>query len=197
MSILRKSMIGLSLLTFVFSISAKEQQPQLPDPTKMMEVYKKLATPGAPHQLFTKLVGSWGTITKEWMAPGKPSVETKGTAEFKTMLGGRYLQQEFLGEMMGQPYFGFGIDGYDNLQKKYFATWMDNMSTGLFVMEGVASADGKAITLSGKHPEPDGGVMTHRAVWKIIDVNNQRFEMYGAHQGGEEFKMMEIIYKRK
>jgi len=39
--------------------------------------------------------------------------------------------------------------------------------------------------------------MTHRAVWKIVDNNNQTFDMYGAHQGGKETKMLEITYTRK
>jgi hypothetical protein len=39
--------------------------------------------------------------------------------------------------------------------------------------------------------------MTHRAVWKIVDNNNQTFDMYGAHHGGKETKMMEIVYTRK
>jgi hypothetical protein len=39
--------------------------------------------------------------------------------------------------------------------------------------------------------------MTHRAVWKIVDDNTQTFEMHGAHKGGKETKMMEIVYTRK
>ena len=64
-------------------------------------------------------------------------------------------------------------------------------------MEGTASADGKTITLKGGHDEPGGGYMTHRAVWKIVDNNNQTFDMFGTHRGGKEMKMMEIIYTRK
>jgi hypothetical protein len=74
---------------------------------------------------------------------------------------------------------------------------MDSMGTGIFIMEGTAGPDGKTITLNGSHPEPGGGKMTHRAVWKIIDNNNQSFEMYGAHHGQKEAKLMEITYTRK
>ena len=64
-------------------------------------------------------------------------------------------------------------------------------------MEGTASADGKTITLKGSHPEPGGGKMTNRAVWKIVDNDTQTFDMYGAHHGGKETKVLEIIYSRK
>lgn len=39
--------------------------------------------------------------------------------------------------------------------------------------------------------------MTHRAVWKIVDDNNQVFEMYGAHGKEKETNNLEIIYTRK
>lgn len=39
--------------------------------------------------------------------------------------------------------------------------------------------------------------MTHRAVWKIVDNDNQIVEMYGAHEKQKETKFLEIIYTRK
>ena len=174
----------------------KEVEKQI-DPQAMMEMYKKLATPGEPHKLFASLAGSWTTKTKSWMEPDKPPVESTGSAEMKMLLDGRFLKQKFTGEMMGQPFFGMGIDGYDNLRKKYVTAWIDTMGTGIFLMEGTTSADGKTITLQGQHEEPGGGQMTHRAIWKIIDNNNQTFDMYGTHHGGKEMKMMEITYIRK
>jgi hypothetical protein len=137
------------------------------DPQAMMELYQKLATPGEPHKLLASLAGSWTTQTKEWMEPGKPPTEASGTADMKMVLDGRFLQQDFNSTMMGQPYTGIGTTAYDNLRKKYVSTWIDSMGTGIFVMEGTASADGKTITLKGSHPEPGGGQMTHRAVWKM------------------------------
>jgi hypothetical protein len=131
------------------------------------------------------------------MEPGKPPMESTGSAEMKTLLDGRYLQQELTGDMMGQSYSGIGTTGYDNIRKKYVSTWIDSMGTGIFVMEGTASADGKTITLTGKHEVPGGRSMTHRAIWKIVDDNTQTFDMFGTHQGGKEMKMMEITYTRK
>ncbi len=177
---------------------AKDKKPAKPmDPQAMMELYTKLASPGEPHKLFASLAGSWTTKTKEWMEPNKPPMESTGSAELKMLLDGRFLQQEFTGSMMGKPYSGIGISAYDNIRKCYISTWMDTMGTGIFSMEGTASADGKTITLKGKHAEPGGGHMTHRAIWKIVDSNNQTLDMYGAHHGGKETKMMEISYTRK
>ncbi|BCA56979.1 conserved exported protein of unknown function [Nitrospira sp. KM1] len=194
--------VGIFLISAFVLLSgspawAKDKNSKPADPQAMMEAYQKLATPGEPHKLFATLAGSWTTKTKSWMEPGKPPVESTGSAEMKMLLGGRFLQQEFSGEMMGQPFNGYGIDGYDNLRKKYVTAWIDTMGTGLFIMEGTASPDGKTITMKGQHAELGGGQMTHRAVWKIIDENTQTFDMYGSHHGQKEMKMMEITYQRK
>lgn len=198
MRIIQLTLTTLCVVLMTSVAFAKDKKAaQHSDPRAMMELYTKLAMPGEPHKLFASLAGSWTTQTKEWMEPGKPPVESTGSAEMKMLLDGRFLQQEFTGDMMGKPYSGIGISAYDNIRKRYVSTWIDTMSTGIFIMEGTGSVDGKTITLKGQHAEPGGGNMTHRAVWKIVDSNNQTFDMYGAHHGGKEMKMMEIIYTRK
>ncbi len=188
--------LALALIASAVMAKEKKHEKQV-DPQAMMEVYQKLATPGEPHKLFATLAGSWTTKTTEWMEPGKPPSESTGSVEMKMLLDGRFLQQDFSGDMMGQPYSGIGTTGYDNLRKRYVSTWIDTWGTGIFQMEGTASADGKTITLKGRHDEPGGGQMKHRAVWKIVDSNTQTFDMYGTHHGGKEMKVMEIVYTRK
>ncbi len=188
----------LALFVLASPVMAKDKKSDKPmDQQAMMEVWKQLAMPGEPHKLFATLAGSWTTTTKDWMEPGKPPTESTGSAEMKMLLDGRFLYQEYNAQMMGQPFSGVGIDAYDNMTKKYMTAWVDTMGTGIFMMEGTASADGKTITLKGSHPEPGGGKMTHRAVWKIVDNNTQTFDMYGAHHGGKEMKVLEITYSRK
>jgi hypothetical protein len=193
--------LTLTCLCLVMSASlavAKEKKQEAKmDQQAMMETYQKLATPGEPHKQRASLAGSWTTKTKEWMEPDKPPMESAGTCDFKMLLDGRFLQQEFTSEMMGQPFSGVGISAYDNLRKRYVTAWIDTMGTGIFMMEGTASADGKTITLRGQHDEPGGGHMMHRAVWKIVDGNTQTFDMYGTHKHGKEMKMLEIAYTRK
>ena len=189
---------ALCVVLMVSPALAKDKKHEKPmNEQAMMELWKQLGTPGEPHKQFAALAGSWTTTTKEWMEPGKPPMESTGTAEMKMLLDGRFLYQEFSGQMMGQPFNGIGIDAYDNMTKKYVTAWMDSMGTGIFLMEGTASTDGRTITLRGSHPEPGGGKMTHRAIWKLIDNNTQQFDMYGSHHGQKEMKMMEITYTRK
>ena len=107
----------LVLLIVASPVMAKDKkQAKQMDQQAMMEAYMKLATPGEPHKLFASLAGSWTTKTKSWMEPGKLPMESTGSAVMKMLLDGRFLQQEFTGEMMGQPFSGVGIDAYDNLR---------------------------------------------------------------------------------
>jgi Protein of unknown function (DUF1579) len=188
---------GLILLFGVSGFAKDEKHKKHQDPQAMMETYQKLATPGEPHEQLAKLAGAWTTHTKEWMEPGKPPTESTGMCDFTVLLDGRFVRQECTGQMMGQPFTGIGTHGYDNFTKKYLTTWMDSMATGIFSMEGKASADSKTIILHGSHADPFEGLMKHRAVWTFPDANTQNFAMYGSHKGGKEMKMMEITYTRK
>jgi hypothetical protein len=198
---MRLKEIALTSLCLVIAASfamAEEKKPggQM-DMQAMMETYQKLATPGEPHKQLASMAGSWSTKTKSWMDPNKPPMESTGSCEQKMLLGGRFLQQECTGEMMGSSFKGVGVTGYDNHTKKYVSTWMDSMGTGLYFMEGTGSPDGKTITQEGSYDDPMEGSMKLRGVTKIVDTNTEIFEMYGTDKSGQETKMMEITYTRK
>jgi hypothetical protein len=163
----------------------------------LMDLYAKLATPGASHKLLASRAGTWNTTTNEWMDPNLPPEESTGSCTHTMVLGGRFLQQECTGTMMGQPFNGMGVTGYDNHTKKYQATWMDSMGTGMYVFEGSAGDDGKTITMEGHYDDPMAGPMKLRALTKMIDRDTEIFEMYGADKSGQEMKMLEIRYRRK
>ena len=198
MRILHLALVSLCLLLTVSPAMAKEKKgSKQMDPQAMMELWQKLSMPGEPHKLFATLAGTWTAHTREWMEPTTPPVESTGTASMKMLLDGRFLYHNFNGQMMGQPFSGLGIEAYDNVTKKYVTMWIDSLSTGILVMEGTASSDGKTITLRGSHVEPGGSKVLYRSIWKILDANNQTFELYGTPGRGKEMKLLEIVYTRK
>ncbi|MEN6616924.1 MAG: DUF1579 domain-containing protein [Syntrophorhabdus sp.] len=176
----------------------KEKQAELRiDPQEMMEIYKKLAAPGVPHKKLAAMAGSWTTKTKAWMEPDKPPVEGNGTCEQKMLLDGRYLQQEYTGEMMGDRFAGVNIIGYDNHTRKYVSAWIDSMSSGIYYFEGSGSGDGKIITQDSTYDDPVRGPMTWRSITKIVDENRVDYEMYLIPPGGAQEKVMEMTMTRK
>jgi hypothetical protein len=163
----------------------------------IMEIYRKVGTPGEPHKLLAKLEGSWITRTRGWMEPDKPPKESTGMCEQKLILGGHYLQQIYTGDMMGVPFSGINILGYNNHTKKYESIWVDSMSTAIYYFEGTASADGKTITQKCSYDDPVRGPSVWRSVTRIKDDNTQEFEMFITPKGGKEEKMMEMTVSRK
>jgi len=176
-------------------MAAERKQKNMMD--QAMEVYRKLGTPGAPHKLLAGMAGSWSTRTRNWMGPDTPPMEWTGSSEQRMLLGGRFLQQEFAGEMPVGSYNGIGYTGYDNHTRKYVSTWMDSMSTGIMVFEGTAGADGKTITQTARFDDPVQGPMQWRSVTRIVDGKKFVFEIYSTGKSGKEEKMMEISYTRK
>ncbi|RJQ87923.1 MAG: DUF1579 domain-containing protein [Desulfobacteraceae bacterium] len=165
------------------------------DMQAQMEIHAKMSQPGASHKLLESMEGSWTAKTTTWMEPGQPPVESASTSENQMILGGRYLHQEFSGDMMGTPFKGIGINGYDNFKKKFVSIWMDSMSTGIFYFEG--EGQGKTITQVCHAEDPVKGPVTWRSITRIEDHNTHKFEMFGTDKSGKEEKMMEIIYTRR
>jgi hypothetical protein len=162
--------------------------------TKAMMAYM---TPGATHAQMAKSAGNWSGAITYWMQPGAAPTNTTGEAKNEMILGGRYLKSTNTGNMMGMPFEGMGITGYDNAKKVFVSTWVDNMGTGIMYMEGTWDDNNKAINFSGKMVDPVSGKdLQLREVLKFIDDNNQVMEMY-ISANGQEFKTMEIKYTRK
>jgi hypothetical protein len=166
------------------------------DMQAMMEIYKKVGTPGEPHKLLAKLEGSWTTRTRGWEG-GKQVMESTGTCEQRLVLDGHYLRQEYTGDMMGQPFTGINFLGYNNHTKKYESVWLDSMSTAIYFFVGKGSADGRTITQDCIYVDPVRGPAVWRSVTRIRDDNTLEFEMYITPKGGKKEKMMEMTVARK
>ena len=162
---------------------------------EVMALYLKLASPGPEHEILKSQVGTWKTSAKVWAGTGEPMANA-GAAEITSILGGRFLREEYKGTMMGMPFEGFRLTGYDKIQNKYITTWLDNLGTGMMVLEGTAGPGGRTITWKGMHPNPMTGVLTEiKMVTRIVD--DGRIVALYENRDGKEVKSMEITYTRK
>lgn len=163
----------------------------------MAEAWQKFATPSEGHQRLAGMVGTWDAEVTSFMAPGAPT-KSKGTSESRPVLGGRWIEEKFTGDMSGQPFEGLGHTGYDNYKKKYIGTWTDNMSTAVMMSEGTFDASGKVLTSTATMDDVmTGKSATLRMVTTIVDPDHHVFEMYGPGPDGKEGKQMEIHYTRR
>lgn len=186
----------LFLFTFILiAVSVNTMQAQEENSNDYMKAWQESMTPGPMHEMLAHRVGEWKAEVKMWMDPSQPPTVSEATTVCESMLGGRYFQSIHTGEMMGMPFEGFEINGYDNVSKKFFNIWLDNVGTGVLMTEGTYDEANKTLTLTGQMTDPMGSKMNIREVVKVIDNDNSLFEMY-VDMGGEEMKNMEIKYTR-
>ena len=178
--------------------SSKKKAAAAPDEKAMMEAMTKAATPGEEHKMLASMAGTWKTSSKMWMAPGQPATESTGQSVMTSVLGGRYIQESFKGEMMGMPFEGMGLTGYDNVQKKYLGTWCDNFGTTIMTMTGTFDSATKTFSYTGKYPDPMTGKWKSMKISsKEVDANTQFSEFWDELPGGKFVKIMEITYTRQ
>ena len=161
-----------------------------------MEARMKAATPGEHHQHLGKGVGSWTYEGQVW-APGEEPAPMSGTMDSKWILGGRWVQTEVKGSMMGMPTEGVALDGYDNVTGRYISSWRDTMGTSVMVSYGKCDGTGTKTTYKGSMVDPMSGqeVMVKSATTWIND-NTIEIEMWVVIDG-QDFKNMEFTARRK
>lgn len=178
---------------------AKDESFVPVDSATMMKAWMAAATPGDMHKSMAKSDGKWMGETTMWgTADAKPTTSTSEMTN-KMIMGGRYQLGEFKGDMMGMPFEGMSIMGYDNTKKKFVSSWVDNAGTGIMTMEGNWDDASKSMTMTGTMMDP----ATHKncdmkEVFTMVDDDHQTLEMWGPDpKTGKQYKNMEIRFTRK
>jgi hypothetical protein len=162
----------------------------------MMAEMMKNATPGPEHKIFESSIGKWKAVTKSFMVPGKTDV-TEGTAESEWVLGGRFLMTHYHGTMMGMPFEGLEVLGYDRKAGHYAGYWLDTTSTAFYAMpNGTWDEASKTLTFMVDWPNPAGeGTATYKMATKMTGADSKVFTMSMMNEG-QEVPMMEATYTR-
>lgn len=167
------------------------------DSVAMQKAWEAYMTPGETHKMMAAEEGSWNNEMTFWMGEGGEATKATSTAEIKMILGGRYQEANYKGDMMGMPFEGRATIAYDNNTKEIVSTWIDNMGTGMMVMHGTYDDATKTIKSLGTMVDPmTGKERKVREVYTIVDDNTRKMEMFETLEGGEEYKSMEILMKR-
>jgi hypothetical protein len=151
---------------------------------------------GPEHEVLKADVGTWDATVESFM-PGAPQpMVSKGT-ETNTLVGGMWLVTDFKSEMMGQPFQGHGVSGWDPNKKKYVGTWVDTMSTGLGLSESTYDAATKTMNGTFEGPDPTGQIMKMKSTVVVKDPNTRVFTMSGPGPDGKDMTYMRITYNRR
>jgi len=161
---------------------------------EMMKKVQAAGRPGAEHQALEAFAGEWKAEVKCWMDPNGPPSVSQATSKASMILGGRFLEEEFHGEMMGKPFTGRCLMGFDNTKKQFKSVWIDEINTAIFTSEGKGDAGNKVITLEGRADCAGSGQkdIAMKQVFRVLSPDKHILEMF--HDGS---KSMEITYTRK
>jgi hypothetical protein len=171
----------------------------------MMAMMMEMAKPGENHKWLQDMVGTWSYVIRWWMNPEAPPSESTGNTIFRSVMDGRYLIGDHAGKMqtpgpdgkmMDMEFKGIGIEGYDNAKKKFVASWIDNMGTGIMNLEGTYDASTKTLTYYADYEMMPGMKTKIRQTVKLTDHDHHTIEFF-EDRGGKEVKTMEIAYTRK
>ena len=190
------AVMSLSLTTVFAKEAAKKGAHAEMSEEEMMKKWQEIGALSQEHKDLAKSVGKWNATVTMWMAPGAPPMESKGSAEFRPILGGRFIVQDFTGDFMGQEFHGMGMAGYDKFKKLYVASWQDDMSTALYTMTGKKTA--KGVEYMGLMDEPMTGEKNKKSKSMVRWENDDTmyYEMYDKAKG-KEWMAMQIKYTRK
>ncbi len=152
--------------------------------------------PGEHHKLLDVFVGSWDATVE--MAGPDGAMSMPGSMEARLVMGGRYLQQDFKADMMGMPFEGMSLMGYDGLGKVFESIWIDNSTTDLTTSTGFAAPDGVNFTMLSE--EVDQATMTKREVeqrTRVVSRDEIVYEHWSVGADGTQMKTLTVTYKRK
>ncbi len=175
---------------------AEQRMATMTDPSAMQN-WMKVMQPSLGHKVLEKFVGNWDVETKLWMDPSAPPMVSQAKSTSKTIFGGRYVETDYRGAFMGQPYHGKGTMGYDNGRKLFNNIWLSSMDTGMHVAMGNLNMDGSILTMVGEMDEPMSGEIgkTYRMLYHFKSDDKIVFEMQEILYG-EPFVVMEFTYTR-
>jgi len=190
-------------LALVFGLGARLRAAEeaasakkAPSQEEMMAAMMKAATPGPEHAKLKSLEGNW-TADVTAMDPSGKEEKSTGTMKNEMILGGRYLKQDYSGTMMGMPFKGGGLVGYDNVKKKYTMLWVDEMSTQMMISEGTFDESAKTLTTTCSMVCPgDDAKKNFKQVVTMTDEDHHAYDMFEVMSDGKENKVLTIKYTR-
>lgn len=173
---------------------AEEARPETPE-----EKFARISSPGEHHAHLGRQAGEWEAEIRIWAAPETEPIVTPGVIESHWILGGRFLETTFRGELFGEPFEGKGVDGYDNYAKKYVGTWRDNLGTLTLLFKGECTDDGTVRTMMADLTDPiSGKALRNKAVTTFsLEEDTYTYASFLVAPDGTEFQNFEMKARRK
>ena len=192
----RNALIAVSVLALAAAPAVAQDKPQDKKPAQAPAGGPPAPKPGPEHQLLKQDEGSWDASVEVFMAPGAPPTASKGIETNKLTGSGLWLVSDFKSDLMGQPFEGHGVTGWDPAKKKFVGTWVDSMTTSVSVSESTYDPVAKTATGWMEGPDETGKTTKTKMVTEWKGPDSRVFTMYNT-KDGKETPTLRITYTRK
>ncbi len=195
------SLLGLfcSVVLVIGGCASSSKKVAAGSPEQDMQAFMAAGMPGEMHSWMAEHAGTWNCNNKMWMAPNTSAMEMTTVATTRMSMDGRYALTEINGQMPGMGEFnGMSTMGFDNVQQKFVATWIDNHASGIMSGVGTLSPDGKRLDLEYTYSCPINKCSTTmREVHMYPDRNTLIMDSFVKDpRTGVEYKCFHLEGKR-
>jgi hypothetical protein len=152
--------------------------------------------PQAEHRWLQRLTGDW-TYESEALGPDNVPVKMHGTDSIRAF-GDLWIITDSKGQILGGGQHASSITlGYDPQQGRFVGTFIDSITTYLWIYNG--SLEGDVLTLEAEGPgmEGDGKMAQYR---DIFDVQSDDYFIFRSRVLGDDGQWHEFMathYRRK
>ena len=150
-----------------------------------------LPQPGEMHRWLATHHGTWDCKVEGAMG------ESTATWASEAGPGGLWNLGRFRGDMMGMPFEGHEVLGYDPGSETFTSVWVDSWTTAPMILEGSYDATARRLVMRGEMPGPDGTPVPAKHVTSYPDDDTMVFSMHGPGPDGPESELMKITYTRR
>ena len=157
----------------------------------------QMPQPTDQHHRILADVGTWNVKCTYMMDPSQPEMVCDATETIEPV-GGFWTVSRFESDFMGMPFVGRCTLGYDPRKERFVGSWVDCMSSTMFVMEGGFRADGKTLEMHSEGPHmATGEIVPMRMVTTYRDDGTRAFDMFVGNPGGQgEMQCFHYEYTR-
>ena len=182
---------GLSL---VGATAVVTSQVVSQDATPEVTPWQQYAEPSKQHDILDRLAGEWSHHVTVWESPGTEPEVFDLTADYRWILGGRFLVGSYTGYVAGERFEARDMLGYDNFRQQFNSVWIDNKTTAFTLASGHYDRRQDALILEGTQDDVDRKVRDEpfRFIYRFGGDDRLVMEVFIPGPQGKMFRRLKV-----